>query len=81
VLCAVIADTPFYRKILFLKVDILPSQPAYFADSKTSIIGYLYWQNRRGIFLFKISDKFLIIFMGNRLRVTVPYLPLPFVSA
>ena len=45
VLCAVIADASLYRKILFLKVDILPSQPAYFADPKTSIIGYLYWQN------------------------------------
>src|SRR5699024_806379 len=32
--CSVIAHTAAYRKILFLKVNILPSQAAYFPDTK-----------------------------------------------
>ena len=48
--CTVIADTPLFRKILLLKVDVLVSQPAYLANPKTCIVGYLYRQNRRGIF-------------------------------
>ena len=43
--------SPFYRKILFPKVDVLPSQSAYLADSETRIVGYLYRQIRRDIFL------------------------------
>ena len=41
----VVTDTPADRQILFLKVDVLPSQTCHFPKPEPSEIGYLYGQD------------------------------------
>src|SRR5699024_8240641 len=54
--CSVIAHTAAYCKILFLKVNILPSQATYLPDTKPRIVGYLHRQQSRIILCL---EKFL----------------------
>ena len=42
---AVVTDAPADCQALFLKVDVLPSQPCHFPKPETCEIGYLYRQD------------------------------------
>ncbi len=57
----VAADTPADCQILFLKVDVLPSQTCHFPKPKTCKIGYLYGQDCIFAALAKLFKQLLIL--------------------
>ena len=63
--CSVIAHTAAYREILLLKVNILPSQAAYFPDTKPRVVRYLHRQQSGIIFCLEKFLQLLELFMGD----------------
>ena len=63
--CSVIAHTAAYCKILFLKVNILPSQAAYFPDTKPRVVGYLHRQQGGIVFCLEKFLQLLELLMGD----------------
>ena len=51
--CSVGPHTAAYRQILLLKVDVLPSEGTDLPDTQACVIGYLYRQECRIVFLFQ----------------------------
>src|SRR5699024_4508729 len=63
--CSVIAHTAAYCKILFLKVNILPSQAAYFPDTKSRVVRYLHRQQGGIVFCLEKFLQLLELLMGD----------------
>ena len=57
---AVVTDAPADCQILFLKVDVLPSQPCHFPKPETCEIGYLHGQDCVFAPLAKLCNQFLV---------------------
>lgn len=58
---AVVADTPADCQALFLKVDVLPSQPCHFPKLETCEIRYLYGQDCVFAPLAKLCNQLLVL--------------------
>ena len=63
--CSVIAHTAAYCKILFFKVNILPSQAAYFPDTKPRVVRYLHRQQGGIVFCLEKFLQLLELLMGD----------------
>lgn len=55
----VVSHTASYCEVLFVKVDVLPSQTTHFSDTKPCVIGYLHREQCGIVFLFQEVHKCL----------------------
>lgn len=63
----VVSHTASYCEVLFVKVDVLPSQTTHFSDTKPCVIGYLHREQCGIVFLFQevLQHQKLLVVNGR----------------